>query len=261
MARESEKGVRNQMKKKIYIDAGHGGDSIGASYKGRLEQDDVLKLALAIGKLLKTQPNVEVKYSRTTNVNPDLTGRCKEANAWGADYFISIHRDACAPNVAQGATAYVYSKVETNGVTYNKAKTIVDGLSAAAGFKNRGVKKGAVSYTDFAVNRVTNMSSVLLEVGFIDSDTDNKIFDEKFEDMVLAISKGLCAAVGEKFIIPGDVNSDGKVDVEDARLILRYAVGLETMSENIKAIADMNGDGQVTVADAREALRQAVGLE
>lgn len=249
------------MKKKIYIDAGHGGDSIGASYRGRLEQDDVLKLALAIGKLLKTQPNVEVKYSRTTNINPDLTGRCKEANAWGADYFISIHRDACAPNVAQGATAYVYSKVETDGVTYNKAKDIVDRLCSAAGFRNRGVKKGAVSYTDFAVNRVTNMSSVLLEVGFIDSDIDNKIFDEKFEDMALAIAKGLCAAVGEKFVIPGDVNEDGKVDITDARLILRYAVGLETMNDNIKAIADINGDGQVTVADAREVLRQAVGLE
>lgn len=249
------------MKKKIYIDAGHGGDSIGASYRGRLEQDDVLKLALAVGKLLKTQPNVEVKYSRTTNINPDLTGRCKEANAWGADYFISIHRDACAPNVAQGATAYVYSKVETDGVTYNKAKGIVDGLCSAAGFRNRGVKKGAVSYTDFAVNRVTNMSSVLLEVGFIDSDTDNKIFDEKFEDMALAIAKGLCAAVGEKFVISGDINEDGKVDITDARLILRYAVGLETMNDNIKAIADINGDGQVTVADAREVLRQAIGLE
>lgn len=249
------------MKKKIYIDAGHGGDSIGASYKGRLEQDDVLKLALAVGKLLKIQPNVEVKYSRTTNVNPDLTGRCKEANAWGADYFISIHRDACAPNVARGVTAYVYSKVETGGITYNKAKNIVDGLSVAAGFKNRGVKKGAVSYTDFAVNRVTNMSSVLLEVGFIDSDTDNKIFDEKFEDMALAIAKGLCAAVGEKFVILGDVNRDGKVDVNDARLILRYAVGLETANENLKAIADINSDGKITVDDAREVLRQATGIK
>ena len=249
------------MKKKIYIDAGHGGDSIGASYKGRLEQDDVLKLSLAVGKLLKTQPNIEVKYSRTTNVNPDLTGRCKEANKWSADYFISIHRDACAPNVAQGVTGYVYSKVETNGTTYNKAKTIVDNLANAAGFKNRGVKRGAVSYADFAVNRVTNMSSVLLEVGFIDSDKDNRIFDEMFEEMALAIAKGLCAAVGEKYVILGDVNGDGKVDVSDARQILRYAVGLDIMNENLKAIADINGDGKVDVSDAREALRKATGLE
>lgn len=244
--------------KKIYIDAGHGGDSIGASYKGRLEQDDVLKLALAVGKILKTQPNIEIKYSRTTSVNPDLTKRCEEANNWGADYFISIHRDACSPNVAQGVTGYVYSKVETNGVTYNKAKTIVDNL-CTVGFKNRGVKKGAVSYTDYAVNRITNMSSVLLEVGFIDSDADNKIFDEKFEDMALTIAKGLCAAVDETYILPGDVNQDGKVDVADARLALRYAVALETANENIKAIADIDGDGAISVADAREILRIAVG--
>ena len=57
-------------KKKIYIDAGHGGDSIGASYKGRFEQDDSLRLALAVGKLLSVQPGIEVKQSRTASVNP-----------------------------------------------------------------------------------------------------------------------------------------------------------------------------------------------
>ena len=180
---------------KVYIDAGHGGESIGAVYNGRKEQDDCLRLALAVGKLVEAQ-GVTVKYSRTTDVNPDLTGRCTEANNWGADYFISIHRNAYKPNQAQGVEAYVYSKCKIGGVTYNKAKVIVDDVCAATGFRNRGVKLGAPSYTDFAVNRVTEMSSCLLECGFIDSDADNKIFDEKFSAMALAIAKGLCAAVG-----------------------------------------------------------------
>lgn len=186
---------------KIYIDAGHGGDSIGATYKGRREQDDCLRLALAAGRLVAAQ-GITVKYSRTTNVNPDLTGRCKEANSWGADYFISIHRNAFKPNQAQGVEAYVYSKCKVGGSTYNKAKVIVGDLCAATGFANRGVKLGAPSYPDFAVNRITNMDSCLLECGFIDSDADNKIFDTKFDAMALAIAKGLCAAVGVTYKEP-----------------------------------------------------------
>lgn len=183
------------MAKKIYIDAGHGGDSIGAVYKGRKEQDDCLRLALAVGKLVAAQ-GIEVKYSRTTDVNPDLTGRCNEANNWGADYFISIHRNAYTAEQAYGVEAWVYSKCAVGGATYNKAKVIVDDVCKATGFINRGVKRGAPSYADFAVNRVTKMDSCLLECGFISTTADNKIFDEKFNALATAIAKGLCAAVG-----------------------------------------------------------------
>ena len=180
---------------KIYIDAGHGGDSIGAVYKNRKEQDDCLKLALAVGKLVQAQ-GVTVKYSRTTDVNPDLNNRCYEANEWGADYFISIHRNAYKTEAAQGVEAYIYSKAKAGGPEYTKAKKIVDLVCTSCGFKNRGVKFGAPSYTDFAVNRITTMYSCLLECGFIDSTADNKIFDDKFNVMARAIAEGLCDAVG-----------------------------------------------------------------
>lgn len=248
-------------KKKIYIDAGHGGDSVGASYKGRFEQDDTLKLALAVGKLLSVQPNISVKQSRVKSVNPLISTRCNEANKWGADYFISIHRNAFAPEKANGADVYVYSKVAVGGETYSKAKTILDELCKAAGFKERSIHLGAPSYADFGVNRLTNMHSCLLEVGFIDSTVDNKIFDEEFEAMAQGIAKGLCAAVGEKYRPFGDLDADGDVDSADARLALRYAVGLEQIKDDIKAIGDIDGDGKLTSADARLILRKAVGLE
>ena len=38
---------------KWLIDPGHGGADSGAIYKGRRECDDVLKLALRVGELLK----------------------------------------------------------------------------------------------------------------------------------------------------------------------------------------------------------------
>jgi len=186
------------MAKKIYLDAGHGGNSIGATYNGRKEQDDTLKLTLEIGSLLTAQ-GIEVKYSRTTSVNPDLSKRCAEANEWGADYFCSIHRNAYAPNRAKGFEGWIYSQATTGGDAWTKAKTIVDNVCNVCGFTNRGVKKGAPAYTDYAVNRLTTMTSVLLECGFIDSDVDNAMFDGRFFAMAEAIAKGLCAAVGVEY--------------------------------------------------------------
>lgn len=246
--------------KKIFIDAGHGGDSIGASYKGRFEQDDCLKLALAVGKLLSVQPNITVAYSRTANTNPSITNRSNTANKWKADYFISIHRNAVAPNKANGAEVWLYSKVKSGSDTYNKGKAILDNLCKVTDFKNRGTHLGAPSYTDFGVNRLTNMSSCLLEVGFVDSDVDNKIFDNDFEDMAMGIAKGLCEAVGETYSPLGDLDGDGKVTSADARLALRYATGLELAKENALALGDMDKDGKITSADARIILRKATGL-
>lgn len=187
--------------KKIYIDAGHGGDSTGASYNGRKEKDDCLALALAVGKLLEAN-GITVKYSRTTDVNPDLNDRCREANAFGANYFISIHRNAFKPEQAKGVEGYIWSKATINGPEEKNAKRIVNLTCTATGFKNRGIKRGAPSDTDFTVNKITTMPSVLLECGFIDNTDDNKIFDSKFKLMTVAIAEGLCDAVGVKYKDP-----------------------------------------------------------
>lgn len=247
--------------KKIYLDPGHGGDSIGASYKGRKEQDDCLRLTLAVKAILLTQKDVAVMLSREDDTDPDLEGRAREANAWGADYFCSIHRNAFKPNQANGVEAWCYSMVAVGGETYLMAAKLVDDLCAVTGFVNRGVKLGAPSYTDYAVNRVTNMSSCLLEVGFIDNEEDNAIFDGFFADIALSIAKSLLANVGLEYIAPvikGDVDGDGEVTAADARIILRAAVGLEEVPLEV---GDIDGDGKITAADAREALRDSVGLE
>ena len=56
----------------------------------------------------------------------------------------------------------------------------------------------------------------------------------------------------------GDVNGDGIVSAEDARLALRAAVGLEKLNDTQKKAADMNNDGEVTAEDARDILNKAV---
>jgi hypothetical protein len=59
----------------------------------------------------------------------------------------------------------------------------------------------------------------------------------------------------------GDVNGDGVVDTEDARVALKIAAGLHVLDSEDQLIrTDVNFDGLVTSLDARQILRGAAGL-
>ncbi len=66
---------------------------------------------------------------------------------------------------------------------------------------------------------------------------------------------------GELVGITGDVNDDGRVNTKDARLILRYAARLSSLTELQKIAADADGNGKVTASDARRILRVSAKLE
>lgn len=55
----------------------------------------------------------------------------------------------------------------------------------------------------------------------------------------------------------GDVNKDGKINSEDALLVLKYSVGLEEVEE---AVADVTKNGTVNSEDALLILKYSVGL-
>ena len=59
----------------------------------------------------------------------------------------------------------------------------------------------------------------------------------------------------------GDINENGTVEAADARLILRYAVDLETFSKTQTKLADCDNNGDINASDARKALRVSVNLE
>ncbi|MBR2411720.1 MAG: dockerin type I repeat-containing protein [Clostridia bacterium] len=59
----------------------------------------------------------------------------------------------------------------------------------------------------------------------------------------------------------GDVDDDGNVTASDARLILRYAVELESFTAENIIYADTDFNNSITAADARIALRTSVELE
>ncbi len=62
---------------------------------------------------------------------------------------------------------------------------------------------------------------------------------------------------GKKY---GDADGNGTISAADARLILRYAVSLETPSKIQRIACDVDGDGKISASDARLVLRHAVGF-
>ena len=61
-------------------------------------------------------------------------------------------------------------------------------------------------------------------------------------------------------VLKGDVDGNGQVTAIDARYILRYVAGLETLDEKQLEAANMDKKDGVTAIDARFILRQVAGL-
>lgn len=167
----------------VILDAGHGGRDPGAVYNGRQEKDDVLRLTLAVGEILQNN-GVDVEYTRTTDVYDTPYEKAQIANRSGADYFVSIHRNAyVTPNTTEGAEVLVY---DDSGIKAEMARNINEQLEAV-GFVNRGV----VERPNLVVLRRTQMPAVLVEAGFIDSDSDNALFDQNFDAIAQGIATGI----------------------------------------------------------------------
>lgn len=172
----------------IVMDAGHGGSDFGAVYEGRYEKDDTLSLALAVGNILQNA-GINVIYTRTEDVYETPYRKAQEGNLSGADYFISIHRNSSPyPNTYSGVESLVYSDY---GIAATMARNINRQLSYL-GFRNIGVTERP----NLIVLNSTQMPAVLVEVGFINTDADNALFDLEFEAIAEAIAYGILESIG-----------------------------------------------------------------
>lgn len=168
---------------KIIIDPGHGGSDPGATFNGRQEKDDALALAMAVGELLKNA-GFDVEYTRTTDVYNTPFEKATIANNVGGDLFVSFHRNSSAvPNQYSGVQTLVYNN---SGLKSNLAANISKNL-ASVGFQDKDI----VERPNLVVLKRTKMPAVLIEAGFINSEQDNKIFDEKFNEMAQAIADAI----------------------------------------------------------------------
>ena len=223
------------MSKTIIIDPGHGGFDPGAIYENRKEKADNLRLALAVGQELQNA-GYQIIYTRTDDRYDSPYDKAQIANSAGGDLFLSFHRNfAETPDLYQGVQALVYDK---NPLALRVAKNVNENLEEI-GFKNLGIE----SRKELVVLRRTSMPAVLLEVGFINSKEDNRLFDENFDAIARAIADGVMAALPLRTTHAPTASTEQVVEaasapVEKARSIAPEASPSDPVADMRRQLAD-----------------------
>lgn len=214
---------------KIVIDAGHGGEDPGAVGSKSKEKDITLSMALQVGKLIHEHcPDVEVYYTRKTDVFIPLYQRSKIANDKHADLFISIHCNAADNKSASGVETFVMGlhKTESNMAVAKKENAamllendyknkydgfnpnspesyVIFSLYASAYLNNSAlfaskVQHNLVKTTKFKDRHVQQagfwvlhkvaMPSILIELGFISNKDEETVLNSSASQKSMATS-------------------------------------------------------------------------
>lgn len=145
--------------KTFVIDPGHGGPDNGAIGKlGTLEKEINLEVSLRLKDHLEAA-GANVVLTRFEDTFISLYERAFLANFLMADFFISIHTNSHPKPLLSGIEVFYYpSHLQAKPM----ATKILDAL-----VQQTGLKKLAVKTNNFAVIRETQMTGVLLELGFL----------------------------------------------------------------------------------------------
>ena len=208
-----------EQKFKVTLDAGHGAHDFGAVYHGHIEKNIALAVVLKVGKILEKNPNIDVIYTRKTDVFIDLVERANIANRAESNVFVSIHCNASKNNSAEGSETYVMglnknasnlevAKKENSVITLEKdykqkyegfdpnspesmigvtliQEEYLENSIALAGkvqenFTNYiGQKDRGVKQAPFMVLHKAFMPRVLIEMGFISNPTEGSRLDSE----------------------------------------------------------------------------------
>ena len=243
---------------KVALDAGHGAHDFGATYSGHVEKNINLAIVLKLGKILEKNPNIDVIYTRKTDVFIDLVERANIANRADASIFVSIHCNANKNSAAFGSETFVMgmtknasnleaAKKENSVITLEKdykqkyqgynpnAPESLIGMTlmqeeymeysiSLAGkiqdnFKNDiGVKSRGVSQAPFMVLHKSYMPRVLIETGFISNKEEGARLDS--EEGQNDIAQAIAEAiVNYKKEFYGESANEPKIDKPVKRVV------------------------------------------
>lgn len=202
---EEQRARAHAPKLRIVIDAGHGGWDLGTvGREGLLEKNLVLEVAQNLGTLLESRLGCEVIFTRKDDNYIPLEQRAEIANGAHADLFISVHANYSSLATARGVETYYssfFSPPEAREIEYREnatAMTVTQAklssralkgkvdesrrlaasvqrslygtlASQSAGIRDRGVREAS-----FVVLTGTEMPSILAEISFVSSPTDEE---------------------------------------------------------------------------------------
>ncbi|MCR8745465.1 N-acetylmuramoyl-L-alanine amidase [Romboutsia lituseburensis] len=170
---ESSKG-----KHKVFIDPGHGGSDPGTVGSVKSEKQLNLDVAERVKSKLENQ-GIEVKMSRTSDVYLTLSERTDIANEYGADIFVSIHHNAAESESANGIETFYHPNKEAHKSLSSELQT---SLIKETDARDRGVKSA-----NYAVLRTSNMTSALVEGGFMTNTVEySKLIDSQYQEKLAA---------------------------------------------------------------------------
>ncbi|AKU43363.1 endolysin [Bacillus phage Silence] len=188
---------------KFFFDFGHGkkrtadgrGDPGAVNEKEGLIESDLVEIigGHAAEFLKNNYTGFEIGYTRKDDSFVSLSNRCKKANAWGADYFISFHINAGG---GTGYESFVYTNASSKSVAL---QNMINAKAIAAAKKHGlGVHGDASKRKNLAVLRGTTMPAVLTETCFIDSSRDIKLLKNSafLKDMGYAYGQALAEFTG-----------------------------------------------------------------
>jgi N-acetylmuramoyl-L-alanine amidase len=172
---------------KIAIDKGHNAPpDTGAVANSIRECDIVDKVGERLIQLLEQTSlrPVRVNPAKAFSVNDSLTKRVTMANQSGAGLYLSLHCNAAGAAQAKGVECFHFAG---NTVGKELSELLSSELSGVLETNNRGAKVG-----NFFVLRRTNMTAVLLEIGFLTNKAEAKKISESIEEIAQCIFECLC---------------------------------------------------------------------
>lgn len=218
----------------VCLDPGHGGTDPGCDYNGRIESEDNWALALAVKQEMESK-GIEVVMTRNDNdTKVFLKDRVAIANASGADYFISLHRNK---GDGYGIETWM-TATENSTVTEALTNNVHNALVGVGVQRDRGVKTGTETGegSDYYVIGNTTMPACLLEFGFINNEEDNRLFDANKQAYAQAITQ----AVLDTYAQYGEAD-DTSVSGEESTEDISAADTLTGMTLNYPTIDNVSG--------------------
>ncbi|CAM3910345.1 N-acetylmuramoyl-L-alanine amidase [Flavobacterium cucumis] len=219
-------GNSQNQKFKVVLDAGHGGKDYGAVYHGNIEKNISLKTSLRVGAILANDPQIEVIYTRKTDVFIELQERANIANKSKGSIFVSMHCNANKNQAASGNETYVMGitrnasnlevaknenevvtletdyKIKYDGFDPNSPESVIgisilqeehlDQSIELAGrvqeffTKKTDKKNRGVKQAGFLVLRQITMPRVLVEMGFVSNKEEGAFLNSEQGQEILA---------------------------------------------------------------------------